>query len=112
MKTELDFTKVPLDKWVDLFNQIDVAPDVDAQTLRVWRDVKKAAEVQVKEEADLNKEIADAYLVWTSDPNSKEADVAFGKLLDAVAAKKKLMGIEEKPVERENALAPVEDIIK
>ncbi len=116
MKTELDFTKVPLDKWVDLCDIIEgYAVDLPQKVWRAYLDIRKIAEVQVKEEVDLNKELAEAYMDWVSDPGSEVSNAAFSKLSDAVSARKKLLGLKEKPVKdvkRENALAPVEEIIK
>ena|SRR6185436_3672627 len=108
MKTELDFTKVPLDKWVDLFNA--VLEDGEKLINASLKDVKKAAEVQVKDEADLNKEIAEAYTAWISSPKSEPE--LFSKLTDAVAARKELLGIKDEPVEQKPKLLPVEEVIK
>lgn len=62
MKTELDFSRVPLDKWVDLYNASGRSPD--SITYKAYSDVNKYAEVQVKEQSDYDKDLADACTEW------------------------------------------------
>lgn len=118
MKTELDFKLVPLDKWVDLYNALDNST-AEGPFWKAWKDVKKAAEYQVKEEADYNKEIAEAVTTWFSKGITKETeDAAYTAMYGAINARKKMLGIvdesvsDDKQSKRENELAPVEDIIK
>lgn len=113
MKTELDFTRVPLDKWVDLYNALDNT-DTSGPFWKAWKDVKYAAQYQVKEEADLNKEIVDKL---TAAVVSGDKDVTWDSVEKLVNARAAILGIAVTPVtvedvKRENALAPVEDIIK
>ena len=58
MRTELDFSKVPLDKWVDLYNACYSVPS--DRIHKAYSDVNKFAEVQVKEQSDYDAEIAEA----------------------------------------------------
>jgi len=120
MKTELDFTKVPLDKWVDFYKVYDATgegPRADS----AFRDIKKAAETQVKEEADLNKEIADAATQWFLDYSMPKNDgqeiYIYLKLKDAIDTRAKMLGIvpvakEEPAPEQKPELLPVEEVIK
>lgn len=111
MKTELDFTKVPLDKWVDLYNSVNLQIDAPMYVVRSFKDVKKAAEVQIKEESDLNKEIVEALSAWR-ELEGEEAVKTYGKVLEGLEARKKLLGIQGKPVEQKPELLPAEEIIK
>jgi hypothetical protein len=112
MKTELDFSRVPLDKWVDLYNAVHTMSAMLVD--KAYLDIEKAARIEVKDEFDYNKEIADAVTAWWASPKAEPA--IWARLQDAVDARKKLLGIVDATVEaepkRENALAPVEDIIK
>lgn len=76
MKTELDFSRVPLDKWVDLYNS-------DTYSFsKCIEDINKFAEVQVKEQADYDKALADACVKWW-DEMSTENHFNLVELIDA-----------------------------
>lgn len=69
MKKILDFSKVPLDKWRDLYwavhNDIGAGPGVNS----LYKDIAQIATVEVKEESDIDKEIAEELLANDGSPS-------------------------------------------
>lgn len=61
MKKVLDFSRVPLDKWVELHNYIENYSS-DSRAIRFIDDIEQLATTEVKEEADINAEIAQSVL--------------------------------------------------
>lgn len=61
MKKVLDFSRVPLDKWKELHNVCDLYCNVSLVT-RLIDDIEQLATTEVKEEADINAEIAQSVL--------------------------------------------------
>lgn len=79
MKKTYDLSKVPLDKWGDLFMAMFEAakPTIPKQIRAVYEDIVDIATLHEKEESDIDKEIADklstlspeevAELLWIPD---------------------------------------------
>lgn len=117
MKTILDFKLVPLDKWVDLYNACD--PEAGSQFVYInnaWKDVTRLAQTQVKDENDLNRELAEAAADYM---NSSFDSRKFGRLQDATNARNEFLGIkfeveEAAPVPEPGGKkhTPLEELIK
>lgn len=80
MKTVLDFSKVPLDKWVDLYTAVDS----NSHVFESASDIKRFATTQVKEQSDYDKEVAEACATYFSDSSSHDN---YLKLADALKAR-------------------------
>lgn len=78
MKIVLDFSKVPLDKWVDLYESVDKDPYGHVGL----EDVKKFAQVQVKEQSDYDKEIAEACVDYFNNLSDHSKYSVLSNLLD------------------------------
>lgn len=89
MKTVLDFTRVPLDKWVDLY----VAVDNNSHVLECALDVKKFASTEVKEQSDYDAEVAEAVTLWWDDTGDVKKATALSSL---IAARKEALPKEAK----------------
>ena|SRR5688572_15458670 len=75
MKKVLDFSRVPLDKWCELLTQVENAEHVSNGMLKVFDDIEQLATTEVKEEADINAEIAEKLLEFV------DTDMTLGELL-------------------------------
>lgn len=105
MKTELDFSRVPLDKWIDLYNATyngEYHSIVNATLI----DIKKAASVLVKEEEDYNREIVEKMIALNpSEPVSLEIWHLVALRQEAVNAKQ---AVTQPPAET----VSVDEVIK
>lgn len=88
MKTVLDFTRVPLDKWVDLFNRVE-----NNAVIYSWAfDIKKFASMEVKEQSDYDAEVAEAATAYLD----KISVDNYHTLAELVASRKEALPKEAK----------------
>jgi len=105
MRTELDFSKVPLDKWVDLYNACYSVPS--DRIHKAYSDVNKFAEVQVKEQSDYDAEVAEAcaeYFDSLADINKYRA------LADLLDVRKKAAEKVVKEDKKDTEVSPTVDL--
>ena len=92
MQTKLDFSLVPLDKWISVFESCsDLEGLMPHSLVKALNDVQGFATVHVKDENDLNKEIADSYEEWSNSTDKQKSSAAFNRMNDAVAEKRRML---------------------
>lgn len=94
MKTVLDFSRVPLDKWIDLYESVEK----NSHVYESLSDIKKFAQTQVKEQSDYDKDIAEACAEYFASAFDTDKYIALSKLLDA---RKVIKPVKEDKVETE-----------
>lgn len=98
MKTILDFTRVPLDKWVDLYRAVNI----NSYVYESLADITKIATTQVKEASDYDKEVAEACVAYfTSNYGTPE----YARLFDVMEKRSEALKAETK----EPATQPVQE---
>lgn len=105
MKTVLDFTRVPLDKWVDLYTAVDK----NSHVYECASDIKKFASMEVKEQSDYDAEVAEAVTLWWDDSgNSDKAKMLSG----LIKARKEALSKEDKEDTEVRSTLDVAEVIK
>jgi len=112
VKTELDFKLVPLDKWVDLYHESSYMLHMSNDLKSLYNDIGRFAAVQVKEQSDYDRELAEAAAEYFSTPTEESR----AKVEQLVKVREEIVKVERnyQPAagERDNAIAPVEEVIK
>jgi hypothetical protein len=107
MKTVLDFTRVPLDKWVDLYNYVGRTPQNG--TPYCWKDINQLASVEVKEQSDYDAEVAEAVTLWWDDSGNSDKAKNLSAL---ISARKEALPKEDKEDTEVRSTLDVAEVIK